>query len=608
MLVWWSMACGGVALAQTPVVFHPNLDQMDLAPSLVYWEDQRGDADWRDANEAAQQGLFRPLPTGMADANFGLTRSAYWFRLKIRSLVELETALVEVGYSPLDAVSFYINGHLRSLTGDHLAFSSRPYPHRHFVLPVLLNGEDAVLVDIRIVSRSNFTVPIRIWSRLGFERHNQLSYGILAAYFGLLIGLAVYNLLLFLSLRSASYLWYVLFVLSLGFALWSYNGFQAQYISPDWPAWNDKAPLVGFTLAGVFGLLFVRKCLSVDNDLPKANRWLLGLAAVFALECVGLLLGWGPYFNRWIYLTGLFAILLLIVITWQAIQRKAAGAEVFMLSWGVLAVGIGLANLRNLGWIPNNGFTQYALQLSSALEMVLLSFALAHRIHSERRLREQAQSQALSLRLNLVHTLQHKESELEALVQERTQKLQQAHEALSRSELEMRELAHHDSLTGLANRKLLEDRFHQATARAQRNGLELVVILIDLDRFKPINDTHGHAAGDELLKVLAQRMATRLRQSDTLARIGGDEFVVLLSDLNPNTSVDHITQSLEVVLSTPVDWHGIELSVSGSIGCSRYPQHSLTLQHLLNEADRQMYQVKQAKKPKPSYLGPPAPQ
>lgn len=602
-LLCGSMTCMGSALAQPTVVFHPNMDRVDLASSLVYWEDEKGDADWQQAHEAALHGWFRPLPQGMNDANFGLSSSAYWFRIKVRSLVELETALIEVAYPPLDVVSFYVNGHLRSLTGDHLPFSSRLYPHRNFVLPVQFTHEETVLVDIRVVNTGNFTVPIRLWSRLGFERHNQISYGFLAAYFGLVMGLAVYNLLLFISLRSPSYLWYVLFILSLGYGLWAYNGFQAQYISPDWPTWNDKSPLVGFTLAGVFGVLFVKTSLSIAQHLPRTNLWLLGFALVFALECLCVLLGWGFIVNRSIYLTGLGANVLIIFITWQAMQKKIIGAEVFMVSWGILALGIGAANLRNLGWIPNNTLTQNALQLSSALEMVLLSFALAHRIHSERRLREQAQAQALSWRLDLVHTLQHKEMELEALVQERTLKLQQAHEALSQRELEMRELAHHDGLTGLANRKLLEDRFHQATARAQRNGLELVVMVIDLDSFKPINDTHGHAAGDELLKTLAQRMATRLRQTDTLARIGGDEFVVLLSDLSPDTSVEPIAHSLEGVLSTPVDWCGVELRVSGSIGCARYPHDSLSLQHLLNEADKRMYEAKQLKKsqwPSPS--------
>jgi diguanylate cyclase (GGDEF)-like protein len=351
--------------------------------------------------------------------------------------------------------------------------------------------------------------------------------------------------------------------------------------------------LIAFTLAGVFGVLFARSSLEIARHLPRVNYFMIGVSSLFAIESLGLLLGLGPWINKWIYLTALVAVVILIVGTWQATQKKVSGSEVFLVSWGILALGIFIVNLRNLGWIVNNLFTQYALQFSSALEMVLLSFALAHRIHSERRLREQAQAQALSLRLDLVHTLQHKEIELEALVQERTLKLKQAHETLSRREHEMRELAYHDSLTGLANRKLLEDRFNQAAARAQRNGLELVIMVIDLDRFKPINDVHGHAAGDELLKVLAQRMSTRLRQSDTLARIGGDEFVVLLSDLTPSSNVDIVVHNLEAVLCAPVSWHGVELQVSGSIGCARYPQDSLFLQHLLNQADVRMYKIKQ---------------
>lgn len=585
-----------MALAQTPMVFHPNIDRIDAANALVYWEDPQASADWEQANQAAAQGLFRALASHMDDANFGLTHSAYWFRLKVRSFVEMETALLEVGYAPLDTVSFYVNGRLRTHTGDRFPFESRLYPHRHFVLPVPFDSDEVMVIDIRVVNSGNFTVPIRLWSRQGFERHNQRAYGLLAAYFGLLVGLAMYNTLLFVSLRSLNYLLYVAFVLSLGFALWSYNGFQAQFFSPHAPTWNDKAPLFGFTVAGVFGLLFTRQCLAMPQHTPRMGHVLLGLVGVFALACVGVLLGWGLVINRWIYILGLVAVVALVAATGLAIQKRVAAAEVFMVAWGVLAVGIVAANLRNLGWLPNNLLTQHILQVCSALEMVLLSFALAHRIHSERRLREQAQAQALSWRMDLVHTLQQKEFELEKMVQERTLKLQQAHEALSRREVEMRELAYHDTLTGLANRKLLQDRFQQAVGRAQRNGLELVVMVIDLDGFKPINDTHGHAAGDQVLKVLAQRMSARLRQSDTLARIGGDEFVVLLSDLSPDTAIDTVVQDLNTALCTPIFWHDVTLTLSGSIGCARYPHDSLNLQLLLHQADQRMYDIKQAKK------------
>ena len=188
--------------------------------------------------------------------------------------------------------------------------------------------------------------------------------------------------------------------------------------------------------------------------------------------------------------------------------------------------------------------------------------------------------------------LQEKERELENKVQERTRSLQDAHDRLSASEQAMREMAHHDALTGLANRILLDDRLNQALLNAQRRQREVAVLLIDLDDFKPINDTYGHQAGDILLIELARRMQSSLRQSDTLSRLGGDEFVIILQDLEPGAQLVRIFGDLKNMLATPHEWQGHMLQVSGSIGLARYPADGHTAQELMRCADSRMYEIK----------------
>jgi diguanylate cyclase (GGDEF)-like protein len=153
-------------------------------------------------------------------------------------------------------------------------------------------------------------------------------------------------------------------------------------------------------------------------------------------------------------------------------------------------------------------------------------------------------------------------------------------------------LASHDSLTGLPNRRLFLDRLERALARARRQEMQLTLLFIDLDNFKAVNDVHGHAAGDAVLQAVAQRLQSLLRESDTAARIGGDEFIVLLEGTWDDASVEHIVHKVQASLSLPVPYQDIELESGGSIGVGRYPQDGSTASTLIAAADQAMYRCK----------------
>lgn len=168
------------------------------------------------------------------------------------------------------------------------------------------------------------------------------------------------------------------------------------------------------------------------------------------------------------------------------------------------------------------------------------------------------------------------------------------------AERRIRQLAYYDSLTGLANRTLFYDRLEQAIVLAKRNSHKLALLFIDLDRFKEVNDTLGHDAGDELLKTVATRIRGCLRESDVLARLGGDEFVVLLRDL-PGNDYDHVVESCKTVagnilrqLSEGHHYQRYTFYGGGSIGIVIYPDHADMVGDLIQRADTAMYEAKNA--------------
>jgi diguanylate cyclase (GGDEF)-like protein len=154
-------------------------------------------------------------------------------------------------------------------------------------------------------------------------------------------------------------------------------------------------------------------------------------------------------------------------------------------------------------------------------------------------------------------------------------------------------MAHHDALTGLPNRVLLHDRVSQAIAQAQRNREVLAMLFIDLDRFKTVNDSLGHHVGDRLLKSVGERLESCTRGSDTIARIGGDEFVVLLGDLEKPEDARHVALKVLDALAEPVTIGVHELRVTPSIGICAYPHDGTDVETLMRNADTAMYHAKQ---------------
>ncbi|MDP2870853.1 GGDEF domain-containing protein [Methyloversatilis sp.] len=152
----------------------------------------------------------------------------------------------------------------------------------------------------------------------------------------------------------------------------------------------------------------------------------------------------------------------------------------------------------------------------------------------------------------------------------------------------------HDSRTGLPNRTLFDDRLAQAISLAERHGWTLAIMFLDLDRFKTINDTHGHAAGDRVLEEIARRLNGHCRDEDTVCRNGGDEFLYLLMNPQGRENIERVASMVLANLGTPINMDDLQLIITPSIGIALYPEHGETAEQLVQRADVAMYQAKRA--------------
>lgn len=573
-----------------------------LGSHYSYLEDPDGSLTLQQILEPQTAQRFKPLESG-DEPNFGYSRSSFWLQVPLQVHGHRSSNwMLELPFPTLDQIDLFLvekrNGKLLQhyRAGDRQPFAERPYPHRNFVFPLNLPARQPLDLYLRIRSQGSLTVGALLWPSEAFHLHSRKGYTDLSLYFGILIALFFYNLLLYQSLRDRVYLYYIALVgfMAVGQAAW--KGIGYEYLWPTLSGWANVAAVAGFNGAGLFGAIFTRQFLELKHHSPRLDRLVLGCAGVFGLMLLSIPLL--PYqFNAIVTsITGVVFSFCAAISGVVCLRRGNISARYFLLAWSILLIGVAALGARNLGWLPTNNFTRNAMLIGSAIEMLLLSFALAERIYMMRRAKEAAEHEALDARRSMLKVLEQTELELENKVNERTRELEQVNRRLKTREKQLESLAHHDPLTGLPNRLSFEMRISETLSNADSITEHPALLLLDLDGFKPINDRHGHDIGDDLLRIVGRRLQRCVRSNDVVARLGGDEFIILLEHVHNVGELHTIAEGIIQALSQPITLETLELQVSASIGIAVFPYDGEEQRSLLRRADQAMYRAKLAGK------------
>lgn len=580
VLIWGLLLLSGAARSE-PVSL-PTLPQVALDEAVVYLEDTRGEMTVDDVRRPDT----RWDANGDSAFNRGYSNSVWWLRLQLHNPGSTELKrLLELAYAVLDRVDVHVYSGQQLLDeyqlGDLLPHRERPVDSRFFLLPLHWQPDQTLEIYFRIQTASAVQAPLTLWEPDAYYSHENFSNIAQGLYYGGLVVIAVYNLLIFLVLWERSYLYYVGFILSVPMFMAAISGQGFRYLWPDAVVWNDHAIpfLLGSTF--MFAAMFSRRFLQVEKWSVWACRMLLA-----ASVCAGSFLVLAfllPYqiTIRVLVPLGLFTILLCMAVGVMAQFRKVPNARHYLVAWGAFLCGGLMFALNKLGVLPANFTTEYSMQIGSLLEAVLLSFAMAERINVERRLRFEAQDEALQAtrRLN---------EELEQRVQERTQELENLNQRLA-------EISNTDQLTGLRNRRYLDQALEEEWQRSLRYRHSLCVLLLDIDFFKKVNDEHGHLVGDACLKQVAERISNcGLRATDLAARYGGEEFCLVLAETTLQGGLAVAERIRAVIAATPLQADSLKLSVTVSIGvhCG-VPQDADSVEQWLHHADVALYAAKE---------------
>lgn len=554
-----------------------------LDPHMAYLRDPSGELTLADVQQLGER--FVPAHD-RRELQLSYIADEVWLRVELQSAATQPIErILELEYAYLDRLTLYQvrdTGVEVMRAGGTLPAAERSVRHRLPIFPVQLAPGERVTLYLHAQSQGSMTLNSNLWPPQAFYEHSDFSYVMMAAYYGMLLALGLYNLLLFFSIRQASYLLYALFVFSFGTAVIAFNGIGALYLWPELGASANRILPLGFTIASTLAIMFTRSYLDTARFSPRWNRLLgVGTAVGWLVVLAALLIP----LQQALYMMSLFGILiafLLMLCGISCVLRRVPGARIFVVAWLLLLLGTTMLALRNLGLLPSNVATLYGIQLGSALEMLLLSLGLAARFNELKRQKELAQQEML-------RTLREQESILEERVASRTQQLAEANSQLEK-------MAAHDPLTGLANRSGLAQHLRAAMLRATRCEETLALLMIDLDGFKPINDNHGHDIGDQVLEVIARRLVEVARGGDFVARLGGDEFVVVAERITDQATANALGERLRQAISAPIQLADKQLSVGASIGISLSDGKTPDSGVLLQQADAAMYKQKKSGK------------
>lgn len=332
----------------------------------------------------------------------GLRDAAVWLRIRV---TDPETRLIEIEYPPLDYVTLYYRDrsgatageYVEVAGGDRLPYASTGVPHRNvvFPLPEDLTGE---CLYLRIQSESAIVLPVTLWTTEALARHTQNEQLVLGIYYGAIGIMLIYNLFLAISLRNASYFYYVLYIFAYGSYLFIWNGMALRFLWPGHPVLNSIVNPMAVCLTTSMAVFFTRSFFQEAPLRAPRHIWLLAILAWTGVVCaLASPFGFSKYVVRASILLSLAGVFIVLSFALRQVLAGYRPARYFLLAFTVLGAGAMANILRTAGLLPANFFTLgYGLQATSLAEMVLLSFGLAdrYRISEDERRIAQAESAA----------------------------------------------------------------------------------------------------------------------------------------------------------------------------------------------------------------------
>ena len=369
-------------LAQQTLLLVDEVDQHLLGQFLDHLEDEAGQWTIDEVTSPELSGRF--APAGSRSINLGFTQSAHWLRFRLATPAgEAAEWLLEIDRPLIDYMELHLpdgaGGYFTKRAGRLYPFAQREVLHRNFVFRIPIEPGDSRTYYLRLQSKSSIHLSPTLWSPAAFARANHQQQMALGMFYGTLCVMIFYNLLLFVSLRDRSFLYYGMYIVCFGLALMVRDGLAYEYLFPDLPVWNREFHLLIMGVAIFWAVQFFRSFLMTSAHIPKTDRAMVALMGVATLAVVWELLGDAPSFLP--HALMLVAVALSLGGAILCARLGYRPAWYCLAAWTAFFVFLCSHLVMNFGWLPYNLLTKYGPYVGSALNAVLCSLGLADRIN-----------------------------------------------------------------------------------------------------------------------------------------------------------------------------------------------------------------------------------
>jgi diguanylate cyclase (GGDEF)-like protein len=537
LLLFSMLLCAASVQSGEPSAVTVLDERVRVSPGqLALLEDTSRTLSYQQVVSAWHSGQFVPLQSD--SLNLGISNSAYWARLQIVNPYPVPRRLIlSHDYAPTDDVRVFTGpGPSEVLVaGDSTVVPLGSLRNRIASFELELPPSAPQVVYIRVATESNLNLELSLWPPAQFQWHEQLvdlSYGVL---FGGIAVTVLYLLFAAWLAREPNALLLAAYLTSYGLYLAFLNGFPSLWLPGALLASVNTLHLASIGLLFGFGAMFFRRYLLLATRHVWADRlvallqWLgftVVLSPILPIGVLGAIL---------VLVTGIGPVFT-IGLAFYLWYRRQPHAAVFVLGWTIAHLGSMLGTLRVLGYLPNSELLLHLPAIGCVVAFACFTSSIAHRLSVERR------------------------------------------------------YAYTDFLTGLANRRQFSLQGESEYDRARRYGHPLSLVMLDVDHFKQVNDTWGHAFGDRVLRRLAKHCLSESRTSDLVVRLGGEEFAILLIE-TPITEAYKIAERLRLAQMSDSP-EGRKITVS--LGISELRSDDRGIEDLLKRADAAMYRAKKA--------------
>ena len=409
-------------------------------------------------------------------------------------------------------------------------------------------------------------------------------------YFGVLSIIVLLNIFLFIAMRERLYAYYIAYVISFIAFVGMLSG---SYLSLGFSPWNEGLHTVG-TFVVLFMVLFSGIFLELKKRLPRMHQLFKVFAAIFIFCGIAIALKI-PYSSLFFNIASFVFFTFLLVVAIKILLQGYIKARYYLVALMIYMPTMGLMTLTFNGFLDNTDITRYAFLLGASIEIIFFSILLVNRFHS-------LQCEKIRIQDELIIEKDKNEQYLENEIKKRTSELRTINECLSeqtkeleKTKIKLTEESIRDPLTSLYNRRYFSDISKTSFNNAQRYKQHLSIMMIDIDKFKNINDTYGHFIGDKVIISCADTLKKLARNSDVIARYGGEEFIILVSQ----TAFDEVLSLAERIRLDieRQDVRGVDnekIPFSLSIGIAQMNDKNDTeIEQIIQRADKALYLAKE---------------